>query len=87
MCSPTGSSRSPPTATCASSSTTPPPEQIALLDQHHEAGTLDMDVLLTLGGPTWCASLTFAEADLRTVYVGSELQRARRDSNSRSSVT
>lgn len=46
-----------------------------------------MDVLLTLGGPTWCASLTFAEADLRTVYVGSELQRARRDSNSRSSVT
>ncbi len=49
------------------------PEQMALLDQHQQAGTLDMQTMLSFGGPiaTWCASLTFGGVDLRTVYVGS----------------
>jgi gluconolactonase len=49
------------------------PEQVAELDKRFQAGELDMDFLMTTGGPLamWCASLTFGGPDLRTVYVGS----------------
>ncbi|GAA4538426.1 SMP-30/gluconolactonase/LRE family protein [Pseudonocardia xishanensis] len=49
------------------------PEEVDRLDDAFRAGELDLDFLLTTGGPiaTWCASLTFGGPDLRTVYVGS----------------
>ena len=49
------------------------PEEVKMLDDAFQAGTLDTDTLLKCGGTiaTWCASVTFGGADLKTVYVGS----------------
>lgn len=49
------------------------PEEVESFDQSFRAGAVDMDLLLSMGGPvaTWCASVTFGGPDLRTVYVGS----------------
>lgn len=49
------------------------PEEVAAFDGRFRAGTVDMDLLLGMGGSVapWCASVTFGGPDLRTVYVGS----------------
>ncbi len=49
------------------------PEEIHSFDLRFRAGTVDMDLLLSMGGPvaTWCASITFGGRDLEDVYVGS----------------
>lgn len=49
------------------------PDEVERFDQRFRAGTVDMDLLLSMGGPvaTWCASVTFGGADLKSVYVGS----------------
>ena len=49
------------------------PEEVKMLDSAFQAGTVDADLLLKCGGKiaTWCASVTFGGADLKTVYVGS----------------
>ncbi|MEU9967575.1 SMP-30/gluconolactonase/LRE family protein [Streptomyces malaysiensis] len=49
------------------------PEDIERFDRRFRAGTVDMDLMLSMGGPvaTWCASVTFGGPDLRDVYVGS----------------
>jgi gluconolactonase len=49
------------------------PEEVKMLDDAFQAGTVDADLLLKCGGKiaTWCASVTFGGADLKTVYVGS----------------
>ena len=49
------------------------PEEVKKLDDAFQAGTLSADLMLSCGGEiaTWCASITFGGADLKTVYVGS----------------
>ncbi len=49
------------------------PEEVERFDQRFQARSVDMDLLLSMGGPVapWCASITFGGPDLRTVYVGS----------------
>ena len=49
------------------------PDEVKMLDDAFQAGTVDADLLLKCGGDiaTWCASITFGGADLKTVYVGS----------------
>lgn len=49
------------------------PADVKKLDDAFQAGTVNADLLLSFGGPvaTWCASITFGGADLKTVYVGS----------------
>lgn len=49
------------------------PAEVKKIDDAFQAGTVDADLLLSCGGEiaTWCASVTFGGADLKTVYVGS----------------
>jgi len=49
------------------------PEEVGRFDHRFREGTVDMDLLLSMGGgvATWCASVTFGGPDLRTVYIGS----------------
>lgn len=49
------------------------PAEVKKLDDAFQAGTVNADLLLSCGGQvaTWCASITFGGADLKTVYVGS----------------
>ncbi|MFT3904947.1 MAG: SMP-30/gluconolactonase/LRE family protein [Steroidobacteraceae bacterium] len=49
------------------------PEAVANYEKHAEAGTVNPDVMMTMGGTIapWMASLTFGGPDLRTCYIGS----------------
>jgi sugar lactone lactonase YvrE len=49
------------------------PEEIERFDERFQEGAVDMELMLTMGGPVapWCASITFGGPDLKTVYVGS----------------
>lgn len=49
------------------------PEEIEGFNLRFRQGTIDMDLLFSMGGPvaTWCASITFGGRDLQDVYVGS----------------
>jgi gluconolactonase len=48
------------------------PDEVARVNERFQAEALDVDFLLTTGGPvaTWCTSVTFGGPDLRTVFVG-----------------
>lgn len=49
------------------------PEEVKKIDDAFQSGTVNAELLLSCGGTiaTWCASITFGGADLKTAYIGS----------------